>query len=228
MKVIRNLDNIDMNVDKGSIAVIGSFDGVHKGHRLLIQKLNELALQYEIVPFVITFDIHPLKIIRGSCKLLSTLEEKIELLEEAGTRNLVLIPFSEELRNMVYDKFLSEVLVEKLNVKYIVVGDELHFGFERGGNEVTIRNFDIETIKIGRVSDISSTVIRNDVLNGKMEEANILLGGRGYLIKTPLTDKSKILPPKGKYKAIQDDGMVKEISIPESLETIEDKRIRII
>lgn len=187
-----------------SVVSVGSFDGVHRGHRLLIEQVRQQASLLEALPIVVTFDPHPRLVLKGENHLLSTLDEKLLLLAETGIENVVVIHFTEEFSKISHEDFIETFLIGKLHAQEIVSGDSLHFGHSRQGNERTIAEHGIENCHLGRIDNISSTAIRQAIQSGDMTQATRLLGG-GYLIKGPVTDPTKLLPPDGKYLTDNDE-----------------------
>jgi len=176
----------DFPSDVNTIVTIGTFDGVHKGHQIIINRINEIAKKEAMESVVLTFDPHPRHVIypdNQELRLIHTLEEKIEALRKTGVQNLVLHKFTKEFSRTESVNFIRDFLVTKLNMKYMVVGFDHHFGKNRQGtfdNLIELSDaygFKIEKIKpqnIGEVT-ISSTKIRNAILEGDCKKANTYL-----------------------------------------------------
>jgi riboflavin kinase / FMN adenylyltransferase len=176
----------DFPSDVNTIVTIGTFDGVHKGHQIIINRINEIAKKKAMESVVLTFDPHPRHVIYPDdqeLRLIHTLEEKIEALSKTGVQNLVLHKFTKEFSRTESVNFIRDFLVTKLNMKYMVVGFDHHFGKNRQGtfdNLIELSDaygFKIEKIKpqnIGEVT-ISSTKIRNAILEGDCKKANTYL-----------------------------------------------------
>jgi riboflavin kinase / FMN adenylyltransferase len=176
----------DFPSDVNTIVTIGTFDGVHKGHQIIINRINEIAKKKAMESVVLTFDPHPRHVIYPDdqeLRLIHTLEEKIEALRKTGVQNLVLHKFTKEFSRTESVNFIRDFLVTKLNMKYMVVGFDHHFGKNRQGtfdNLIELSDaygFKIEKIKpqnIGEVT-ISSTKIRNAILEGDCKKANTYL-----------------------------------------------------
>jgi riboflavin kinase / FMN adenylyltransferase len=176
----------DFPSDVNTIVTIGTFDGVHKGHQIIINRINEIAKKEAMESVVLTFDPHPRHVIYPDdqdLRLIHTLEEKIEALSKTGVQNLVLHKFTKEFSRTESVNFIRDFLVTKLNMKYMVVGFDHHFGKNRQGtfdNLIELSDaygFKIEKIKpqnIGEVT-ISSTKIRNAILEGDCKKANTYL-----------------------------------------------------
>ena len=184
MKIYNSIE--DFPSDVNTIVTIGTFDGVHKGHQIIINRINEIAKKQALESVVLTFDPHPRHVIYPDdqdLRLIHTLEEKIEALSKTGVQNLVLHKFTKEFSRTESVNFIRDFLVTKLNMKYMVVGFDHHFGKNRQGtfdNLIELSDaygFKIEKIKpqnIGEVT-ISSTKIRNAILEGDCKKANAYL-----------------------------------------------------
>lgn len=190
MKIFKSIDKI---VEKlpGACVTIGNFDGVHLGHQQLFQVVAEKARLMGGTSVAITFDPHPLQIIRpGGIKLISTLEHKIELIEMAGIDVILVIPFTKTFAKTSADVFVKDLLVEKLGVQALVVGYDYAFGKGRSGNIDFLRkmgnqfDFPVEVVQAHYNDDqlVSSTKIRELVKEGRMADAAKLLG-RYYQIR---------------------------------------------
>lgn len=184
MRIYHSIE--DFPSDVNTIVTIGTFDGVHKGHQIIINRINEIAKKKAMESVVLTFDPHPRHVIYPDdqeLRLIHTLEEKIEALSKTGVQNLVLHKFTKEFSRTESVNFIRDFLVTKLNMKYMVVGFDHHFGKNRQGtfdNLIELSDaygFKIEKIKpqnIGEVT-ISSTKIRNAILEGDCKKANTYL-----------------------------------------------------
>jgi riboflavin kinase / FMN adenylyltransferase len=176
----------------GSAVTIGAYDGVHLGHRALLGELRERALAQGLTTVVVTFDRHPATVVRPASapKLLCDLAQKLELLEDAGVDRTVVVPFTEERANETAQEFVTAVLVEGLDARLVVVGEDFHFGHGRKGNVALLQEmgaaagFEVDGVALragppgaGPVGEpISSTRIRSLVSNGQVEAAAALLG----------------------------------------------------
>lgn len=177
---------------------IGSFDGVHRGHRLLIEQLQSLSKQNKGESVVVTFEPHPRLVLHGENRLLTTLPEKLRLLSETPVKHVIVVPFTEEFSRIPGQQFINDFLLEKLGATVVLSGDRHHFGRDRSGNLEKIDQSGIETLRLERYDNISSTAVREAVEAGDMDRAADMLGG-SYLILTEPYEPSKLLPPPGEY-----------------------------
>lgn len=202
------------------------FDGVHKGHQSIIKKLNTIAEKKNLQSAVFTFWPHPRKVFNPNeeLHLLNTIDEKTYLLEKNGVQNLFLKEFDEPFRNLTGEEFVKEILVEKLNVKHLIIGYDHTFGKNKSGDFQLLKKmapefgFEVEQVEAVDFHDrhISSTQIRNALLDGNVKEAAEMLGyiysvsgtvihgkkiGRtiGYPTANIEVNPLKLLPKKGAY-----------------------------
>ena len=184
------------------MVTIGTFDGVHLGHRKLILKLRELADTIQGETVVLTFFPHPRMVLypnEHGLELLNTIEEKISLLTEAGVDHLIIHPFDKNFSELSSEEFIREVIVKKLKTRKLVIGYDHHFGKKREGNfEDLVRmapeyNFEVEKIEEQDVNDIavSSTRVRNALKKGDVTTAMSYLG-RPYTITGKVIHGKKI------------------------------------
>lgn len=192
MSLFHDFDKIERDV-KPSVVTIGSFDGVHKGHRLLIWKMNTYAKFHNLRSIVVTFDPHPREVLRGENRLLSTIEERITLFMEAGVQNLLTVNFTKKFSQIPYDKFIQEYVIAKLGAKAIFIGDGHHFGHQREGTQQTLQDMGLDVQYIPRLDNISSTAIRQAIDGDDMPKAVEMLGAK-YMIINPVTNPTKIIP----------------------------------
>ncbi|MBI5217726.1 MAG: riboflavin biosynthesis protein RibF [Bacteroidia bacterium] len=169
------------------VLTIGTFDGVHKGHTKVLSCLKTIAEELGGESIVFTFLQHPRMVINkddADLKLLSTFEEKAEQLEKYGIDILIAHPFSKEFSQMTSDEFIREYLVKKIRVHSLIVGYDHQFGKNREGEgrklqEYSVRfGFNFHTIEALNIDEInvSSTKIRNALVNGNINQANQYLG----------------------------------------------------
>ena len=171
---------------KNAVITIGTFDGVHEGHRKIIAALIDQAAKVGGESVIITFDPHPRKILNleKHLQLINTPEEKIELIAKTGIDHLVIVPFNQEFASQTAEEYVEDFLVKKCRPHTIIIGYDHHFGKDRKGNFALLemkagvhhfRLMEIPKYVLDEVS-ISSTKIRNALLNSEIELANKLLG----------------------------------------------------
>ena len=183
MQVHRNIDSLPLF--KNAVVTIGTFDGVHLGHQKIISALLQEANSVNGESVIITFDPHPRKIINfaDQLQLINTLDEKIELLQEKGIDHLVVVPFTPSFAEQSADVYIKDFLVDRFHPHTIIIGYDHHFGKERKGNYRLLEEkapvFNYRLLEIPKhVLDeiaISSTKIRNALLQANVEVANRLL-----------------------------------------------------
>lgn len=190
MKIYRDLDEIQEKWEKPCVT-IGNFDGVHVGHQCVFAEVRKSASENKGTAIAITFEPHPLQVLRpDGIKLISTTEQKVELIEMAGVDVLLLLPFSKEFAAIQAEDFVRDVLVKKIGVQHLFVGYDYAFGKGRTGSINFLKEqadswgFDMTVIQPFYKNDaiVSSTRIRKLVVEGKMEETADLLG-RYYQIR---------------------------------------------
>jgi riboflavin kinase/FMN adenylyltransferase len=179
----------------GTAVTIGAYDGVHLGHRALLADLEARAGAAGLSTVVVTFDRHPAYVVRpeSAPKQLTSLEQKLELLADAGIERTVVIPFDEARAEESAEDFVQEVLVDQLGARLVVVGEDFHFGHGREGNVELLRRLGarhgFEVVGVGLTGDgaepVSSTRIRALLAAGEVEEAARLLG-RAHEVRGPV------------------------------------------
>jgi len=181
MEIIDNLQNLK-NLDGRSVVTIGNFDGVHAGHRELINEALALANVNNMNPVVLTFDPLPEEFFerKGFFKLMP-IADKLEYFRTAGIKTVIKVPFSKKFSDTSAPTFIQEILINKLQTKYLIVGEDFKFGRNREGNYNTLSNekkFKTKIVSVIKDSDmkISSSMIRDLIVAGDIEKAN------GYLI----------------------------------------------
>lgn len=169
-----------------SAVTIGTFDGVHIGHKKIIERLNLAAKQNNLESIILTFFPHPRMVLQkdADIKLINTMDERSEILEQSGLNHLVIHPFSEEFSQLSAEEYVKQMLVKYLKAKKIIIGYDHRFGKGRTANINDLINygnefdFDVEEISKQEIEDVavSSTKIRKALLNGEIEKANTYLG----------------------------------------------------
>jgi riboflavin kinase/FMN adenylyltransferase len=224
LKVFRNFS--DYPSQKPLALSLGMFDGVHLGHKCIIDELKKVGSAHHLETAILTFWPHPRFVFNPNeeLKLLNTLDEKTLLMEKYGINNLFLKEFDDEFRNLTGEEFVRQILIDKLNVKYLIIGYDHSFGKNKSGNFELLQklskelDFEVEQMEAINIheNNISSTKIRNALLAGNILEANEMLGysysvsgtvvhgkklGRtiGYPTANIETENLKLLPKKGAY-----------------------------
>ena len=183
MQVHTHIEDLSA-IDK-PIVTIGTFDGVHAGHRTIIERIRAIAAQRKGNAVLVTFEPHPRFLINPNhnLKLLTTLSEKKKLLEELGLDHLVIAPFTKEFAEQEAKDYVEDFLIKKIQPEVLVIGYDHHFGKNRSGNLNLLEayakqgHFELEEISKQLVDDahVSSTTIRKAIENGQVTEANTLL-----------------------------------------------------
>jgi riboflavin kinase/FMN adenylyltransferase len=168
------------------VVTIGIFDGVHQGHQLIVGRAVELARERGVPAVVLTFDPHPIEIIRPGSHppVLTGSRHKAELLEALGVDVMCVLPFTPEFRRLTAEEFVHEVLVERLHVTAVVIGENFRYGAEGAGDVATLTasgrrfGFTVEGVPLRGSADttFSSTYVRSLVDAGDVEEAARVLG----------------------------------------------------
>lgn len=184
---------------KKTILTLGTFDGVHVGHRKILEKLTQNTENGKYESLVLTFFPHPRMVLKGhsDVKLLNTISEKIDLLEEIGVQNLVIHPFDETFSRLTAEEFVKTVLVDQFHIHKIIIGHDHRFGRNRTANIDDLiafgkqYHFEVEQISVQEIDavSISSTKIRNALMEGNMALANEYLGYEYFLTGTILKGK---------------------------------------
>jgi riboflavin kinase/FMN adenylyltransferase len=228
LKVHYSLDNLP-NFNE-AVLTIGAFDGVHHGHRAIIKKVIDKAKNVGGESIVMTFYPHPRKVVfpnDKSLRLISTLEEKIKLLDSCGVDHLIIAPFTVEFSQINPYVYTDKILIEKIKAKHIVIGYDHKFGLNRSGDINLLKayaeegHFTLDEIPEQEIDNlkVSSSKIRKHLLEGQVEKANIqlehpfmltgkiikgmnLAGSMGYpTANINVSDTDKLIPVYGTYAA---------------------------
>lgn len=188
---------------KFGVVTAGTFDGVHIGHQKILNRLSEISRQHEGETVVITFWPHPRLVLskagESELKLLSTIDEKIELLDYQGVDHLVILPFTKEFSLMSPDEYVRKVYIESIGTKKLIIGYDHRFGKNREGGldylqaNAHLFDFSVEEISRQDIDDVgvSSTKIRQALDEGHIKIANQYLG-RNYQIKGKVMHGDKL------------------------------------
>jgi riboflavin kinase/FMN adenylyltransferase len=226
MKIHKDLDNLPPF--SNAVVTLGTFDGVHRGHQKIIDRLSAVAREKNGESILLTFWPHPRMVLHpedDSLKLLNTVDEKIELLEKTGLDHLIIAPFTKEFSLLSSADFIKDILVGRLRTKHLVVGYDHHFGKNREGTYEQLQEcapvyrFGLEQVQALIIDDVavSSSKIRKELQFGDLVRANSWLGYKyfatGNVIKgfkrgrelgyptanVQLNEKYKLLPADGIY-----------------------------
>ncbi|MAB74077.1 MAG: riboflavin biosynthesis protein RibF [Flavobacteriales bacterium] len=211
-----------------TVLTVGTFDGVHAGHRAVLQQLREVAAKYDAETTLLSFHPHPRTVLdpeHHGLELLNTLDERLALLEDAGLDNVVLHPFTLSLARMTPWEYAKSLMGDCIQPVAVVIGDDHRFGRNRAGDFSTLQTlgealgFHVEALDAHRVEDVrvSSTKVRQALREGNVAEANTWLGvpypttgrvvhgnamGRELGFPTAnleLSDPLKLMPAQGVY-----------------------------
>lgn len=225
MRVYNNID--EFTAVNNAVVTIGTFDGVHIGHRKIISGIKELAESTGGETVILTFFPHPRMILHPedeSLKLITTIAEKAELMDQLGVDHLIITPFSRDFSNQSAESYIRDVLVNKIGTKKIVIGYDHRFGKDRKGGLEDLQRlgpvygFDVVEIPEQDINEvaISSTRIRNALLSGDIDLANAFLGYpffitgkvvRGDQIGRQIGYPTANIVVEEKYKLIPGDGI---------------------
>lgn len=227
MKIFKGYENIEFN--ENTVLTVGSFDGIHKGHKSVLEDLISVSKEKSLRNLVVTFEPHPQVVLKNKfkhpIKILSTLDEKLFLLEKMGVENVWVLEFTEEFSKTSAEDFIIDYLIRKSGLKHFLLGYDHLFGNNREGNEELLKSlseihdFDVQKLKPLSEKDviISSTKIRDAISTCRIKDANKMLGRnfnvlgkvihgmkRGKQIGFPTANilpenKHKILPGNGAY-----------------------------
>ncbi|MEN2986431.1 MAG: bifunctional riboflavin kinase/FAD synthetase [Thermodesulfovibrionaceae bacterium] len=232
MQVIEGIKKIEF---PNPVITIGNFDGVHIGHQKIFDYIKRKAKEIYGTSVVVTFEPHPVKVLYKDhpLKLITTSKDKIKLIEKCGIDLMICIPFTVEFSKIEAEDFVKDILIEKFNAKWIVVGYDYRFGKDRKGDKELLKklskplNFKLTILKAYKKAKkiLSSTAVRNALIEGRIRDANIFLG-RAYhldgevvrgaqrgasLLGYPTANilpKQEIIPKEGVY--------VVKVTVPEN------------
>lgn len=183
MIIIKDINNIEKTTSNNCIS-IGNFDGMHKGHIELVKETVRIAKENNLVPTVLTFDQMPEEYFKANDFFrLMEMSDKYKVFEKLGVEQVLVIPFDKSFSEIKENIFIKEILIEKLSLKYLIVGKDFKFGYKRMGNIELLQKYSelggysllsLDLVKISS-DKISSRDIRILIKNGKIKEANQLL-----------------------------------------------------
>ncbi len=187
--------NIEDFRAKDPIVTVGIFDGVHMGHKYIINKLIEISNTKKGESVILTLWPHPRHVLNhdpSRIRLITTLNEKIEILLGFDVKHLIVLNFTQEFSRMSSGKFIEDILVKKIGITHLVIGYNHRFGSDREGNILRLKeyadrfNFTVERLRPYRNGNqvISSSLIRKALMNGEINKVNELLGHRFFISGT--------------------------------------------
>ncbi|SEF49999.1 riboflavin kinase / FMN adenylyltransferase [Flavobacterium urumqiense] len=189
LKIFHSIN--DFSSTKKTILTLGTFDGVHIGHKKILERVIQKTKNEDYESLVLTFFPHPRMVLQehSDIKLLNTINEKIDLLEQIGIENLVIHPFDETFSRLTAEEFVTTVLIDRFHIQKIIIGHDHRFGRNRTANIDDLitfgkeYDFEVEQISVQEINDISvsSTKIRMALLEGDMDLANKYLGYEYFL-----------------------------------------------
>ncbi len=229
MKVIYGLTELEATNLTNTAVTLGTFDGVHVGHKKIIATLLEVSRERGLHSVLVTFHPHPQAVLgkRGPTELLTTLEEKLDLLSATGIETVVILDFNRQLASYPPETFVRELLIDEMNMKALVIGYDHAFGKDRAGNKELLAkmsktdNFDFTVVPEFRINNqnVKSTIIRELLKAGEFELAKRALGydyfltgkivkghGIGKTLGYPTINlavpSGKLLPKEGVYSGL--------------------------
>jgi riboflavin kinase/FMN adenylyltransferase len=229
--ILKVFNDISQFQATNAVVTIGIFDGVHRGHIEILNRIKELAVSYSGESVVVTLWPHPRFVLQpenNELRLLASLDEKIELIDKQSINNLIILPFDIRLANITYDRFVSDYIVGRIRARHVVVGFNHHFGKDRKGtfenlqksarehgiqaerldpvviNEVRVSSSGIRhMIEEGRISAANEALGYPYFLNGSVVEGNKLGKTLGYpTANIQLSEPLKMLPRNGVYAVL--------------------------
>jgi len=227
MRIITGLEIFNNNFE-GSVVTIGNFDGVHLGHVELFRRLKASSHSHDLPSVAVTFEPHPLKVLapESAPGLITTFEQKVALISDAGLDCLAVVPFTIEMSQMTAESFVTRILCESLGMRHLIIGHDYAFGRGREGNYETLERLglelgftleDLEPVGDGNLI-YSSTLVRSRMIAGDMAAVSGILGryhmitgkvvhGReiGHSIGFPtanIATQNELIPPDGVYAVV--------------------------
>lgn len=232
MNIYNNVSEFDPSIP--TVVTIGTFDGVHLGHRKIIQRLIDSAKKQSLQTALLTFYPHPRMVLQQSddLKLINTIDERKHILKETGLEHLIIHPFTLEFSRLTARAYVEDILVKGLNAKKIVIGYDHHFGRNRTADINDLKafgeefNFEVDEISKQDIEDVavSSTKIRKSLENGNLEKANEFLSRpffiSGEIVKgkrlgrqmgyptanLKISESYKLIPREGVYVVVSEIG----------------------
>jgi len=184
MQLVRGLHNLDES-HRGTVLTIGNFDGVHRGHQAILKRLQQCAQEHSLPSTVMIFEPHPEELFnaKNAPARLTRLREKLVQFERFNVERVVLVKFNRQFSQMTAGQFVEQLLVTKLGIKHLIIGDDFRFGYKRLGNYqlleelAKVHQFQLENTQTLKLDEqrISSTAIREALAQGEMKKAELLI-----------------------------------------------------
>ncbi|MCJ7579446.1 MAG: riboflavin biosynthesis protein RibF, partial [Candidatus Aminicenantes bacterium] len=184
MQIIRRIEDFPA-LTKNTVAAIGNFDGIHLGHKKILQFLAKEAKKHNLFSLVLTFSPHPERYLgKKPVKMIQTMDQRLKEIEKSNIDKTLVLPFNEDIANLSSRKFIQNIMIDKLHAAEIIVGENFRFGKNRTGsvrilhklsNPCGFKFFSISSEKRQGLT-VSSSLIRTLLLKGAIKEANALLG----------------------------------------------------
>lgn len=197
---VKLIDPNSISTLQKNVATIGFFDGVHLGHKYLLEQVKTIAHKIQLPSTVITFPVHPRKVLQAEYQpaLLCGYDEKIQRLSDVGIDNCISLPFTHELSKLTAREFINQILFDKLHVDTLVIGYDHRFGYDRiDGFEQYVKYANdigmnvLQAKKLESSLHISSSSIRTALIAGDIQSANNMLGYR-YTISGQIVEGFKV------------------------------------
>ena len=185
MQIIRGLHNLKSQFINGCVATIGNYDGVHLGHQKILEIVKKKSVELKLQAVVVIFEPQPEEIFTGDRSMrLTSLREKIILLEQYGIDRVLVLPFNSRFADIAASRFITEILIDSIHVTHLVVGDDFVFGHRREGNFFLLKqaaiagNFQVTEVASFKIDGVrvSSSLIRVALLQGDLDTAAKFLG----------------------------------------------------
>lgn len=197
MKIIRSLKQISETHPPLALT-IGNFDGLHLGHASIINQVKKIAKEKKLFSAILTFEPHPAVFFKSKNKIdfrLTSLAQKLRILKEMQVDYVIILPFNHKLAEVSAHDFAEKILIKTLRVKDLVIGYDFTFGKDREGNFKMLEGYDLNLVEISPVKifekTCSSTRIRELISEGKITEANQILG-RNFTVKGLVIEGKKL------------------------------------
>jgi riboflavin kinase/FMN adenylyltransferase len=199
MRVFRSLDEVPPDFGPSALT-IGNFDGVHAGHRRILRRVKEVAVERGLKASVLTFNPHPSKVVAPARapRLMSSADQRCALMREEGIQQVLIMPFDRQVAHLTPEQFVEQVLVQKLGVREVVLGHDFCFGYKKSGNVRVLQElgrkygFTTEEVKAVTVRGrlVSSTALRQLIEAGRVAQA-------ARMLERPYALEGEVVPGRG-------------------------------